>query len=284
MVQAQDARARGSGRAGDGDLAPGRYWLLLAAEPASYALQVDLGAAGAVDRVADAREASPVRLVQGDATLLLQPERPARDRWLTGGSLRKRWRPPASRSTSSRRAGSAGGELPWLRAGAWARPAALAAALLAAWQAPAAARRRAEELLRLARWRGSTRWANWPAGMAHELNQPLTAVLANTQAARRLLDDEPPELDTARGAWGRRPSRPGAPPTWWAACAARIERPGRQARRCSRCCCRRRCATRCTCWSRSSRGAASRRDCEAHAAGARCRPSRWRWSRSSTTC
>ena len=38
------------------------------------------------------------------------------------------------------------------------------------------------------------------AGMAHELNQPLTAVLANTQAAQRLLADDPPELDTARGA------------------------------------------------------------------------------------
>jgi len=38
------------------------------------------------------------------------------------------------------------------------------------------------------------------AGMAHEMNQPLTAVMANTQAARRLLDEDPPELDTARGA------------------------------------------------------------------------------------
>ena len=38
------------------------------------------------------------------------------------------------------------------------------------------------------------------AGLAHELNQPLTAVLANTQAAQRLLNDDPPELDTAREA------------------------------------------------------------------------------------
>jgi C4-dicarboxylate-specific signal transduction histidine kinase len=36
--------------------------------------------------------------------------------------------------------------------------------------------------------------------MAHELNQPLTAVMASTQAARRLLADDPPELGTARGA------------------------------------------------------------------------------------
>jgi C4-dicarboxylate-specific signal transduction histidine kinase len=34
--------------------------------------------------------------------------------------------------------------------------------------------------------------------MAHELNQPLTAVLANTQAASRLLNEDEPDLDTAR--------------------------------------------------------------------------------------
>lgn len=37
-------------------------------------------------------------------------------------------------------------------------------------------------------------------GVAHELNQPLAAMLANTQAARRLLVDDPPDLETALGA------------------------------------------------------------------------------------
>jgi C4-dicarboxylate-specific signal transduction histidine kinase len=37
-------------------------------------------------------------------------------------------------------------------------------------------------------------------GLAHELNQPLTAVIAATQAARRLLDDDPPALPDAREA------------------------------------------------------------------------------------
>jgi C4-dicarboxylate-specific signal transduction histidine kinase len=41
------------------------------------------------------------------------------------------------------------------------------------------------------------------AGMAHELNQPLTAVLANTQAAMRLLKESPPEIDTAQTAMQR---------------------------------------------------------------------------------
>jgi C4-dicarboxylate-specific signal transduction histidine kinase len=35
------------------------------------------------------------------------------------------------------------------------------------------------------------------AGMAHELNQPLTAILANTQAAKRLLQDDVVELPAA---------------------------------------------------------------------------------------
>jgi C4-dicarboxylate-specific signal transduction histidine kinase len=37
-------------------------------------------------------------------------------------------------------------------------------------------------------------------GIAHELNQPLTAVIASTQGARRLLDDDPPALEAARQA------------------------------------------------------------------------------------
>ena len=39
--------------------------------------------------------------------------------------------------------------------------------------------------------------------VAHELNQPLTAVLSNSQAARRLLAEDPPELDAARQAMGQ---------------------------------------------------------------------------------
>ena len=38
------------------------------------------------------------------------------------------------------------------------------------------------------------------AGLAHELNQPLTALLASTQAAGRLLAEDSPDLDTVRSA------------------------------------------------------------------------------------
>ena len=60
--------------------------------------------------------------------------------------------------------------------------------------------RRAEELLRLGQVGRLNALGELAAGMAHELNQPLTAVLANTQAATRLLNEEPPELGTARDA------------------------------------------------------------------------------------
>lgn len=62
------------------------------------------------------------------------------------------------------------------------------------------ARRRAEELLRLGQVSRLNALGELAAGLAHELNQPLTAVLAGTQAAARLLDEEPPEMDAARTA------------------------------------------------------------------------------------
>ena len=82
----------------------------------------------------------------------------------------------------------------------WAAAVALG---VAGWQwlrRQRAERERAEELLRLGQVARLNTLGELAAGMAHELNQPLAAVLASTQAARRLLDDEPPDLDTARGA------------------------------------------------------------------------------------
>jgi C4-dicarboxylate-specific signal transduction histidine kinase len=64
-------------------------------------------------------------------------------------------------------------------------------------------RRRAEELLRFGQVARLNAMGELAAGMAHELNQPLTAVLANTQAARRLLDEDPPDFAVARSAMGQ---------------------------------------------------------------------------------
>jgi len=91
-------------------------------------------------------------------------------------------------------------ELPWGQMLGWS---ALVAALLTAGLTlvrQRTERRRAEELLRLGQVARLNTLGELAAGMAHELNQPLTALLANTQAAARLLAEEPPELATARGA------------------------------------------------------------------------------------
>ncbi|MCU0927442.1 MAG: ATP-binding protein, partial [Hydrogenophaga sp.] len=91
-------------------------------------------------------------------------------------------------------------QLPWGRIAGWTAAVTAVLLLLAQLQRQRTARRRAEELLRLGQVARLNTLGELAAGMAHELNQPLTAVLANTQAAQRLLADEPPELDTARGA------------------------------------------------------------------------------------
>jgi C4-dicarboxylate-specific signal transduction histidine kinase len=94
-------------------------------------------------------------------------------------------------------------QLPWLRMLAWTGAVASVLALLSQWLRQRTARRRAEELLRLGQVARLNTLGELAAGMAHELNQPLTAVLANTQAAQRLLADDPPELETARQAMAR---------------------------------------------------------------------------------
>jgi C4-dicarboxylate-specific signal transduction histidine kinase len=71
---------------------------------------------------------------------------------------------------------------------------------LAARQRSRRRQRRAEELLRVGQVARLNTMGELAGGVAHELNQPLAAMLANTQAARRLLADDPPDLETALGA------------------------------------------------------------------------------------
>ena len=47
-------------------------------------------------------------------------------------------------------------------------------------------------------WRASRRWASCTSSLAHELNQPLTAIVANAQAARRLLAHSSAATDELR--------------------------------------------------------------------------------------
>lgn len=186
------------------DLASGRYRLVLAASPTAYALTIDLRGMVPWDEWPMTPETSPVRVVlehagqrhelqPGDAAVL---DRPGGWRFAFHKHLAAASQP--FDVVAERRLGWA--QLPWGLMGAWTALVATALTLGAQWQRQRTARQRAEELLRLGQVARLNTLGELAAGMAHELNQPLTAVLANTQAAQRLLAEDPPELDTARQA------------------------------------------------------------------------------------
>ncbi|WP_369656048.1 sensor histidine kinase [Variovorax sp. V213] len=204
-LAAAEARSRSQRRAELAalDLARGRYQLVIGATPFSYALEIDL--AGSVpwrDWPMDPQR-SPVRLsLQRDGQqLVLQPGRPAAGGWRF--DLTKALASPSQpfELVAVRHVGW--GELPWRSMAGWAAAVGFLLAGLWAAQRQRIARRRAEELLRLGQVARLNALGELSAGLAHELNQPLTAVLANAQAARRLLDDDPPDLATARDAMGQ---------------------------------------------------------------------------------
>ena len=142
-----------------------------------------------------------VRLVLGAQTLVLQPgaNTGARTAGLTDGFVFRKALALASQPFELQLQQATGPALwPWRALALWAAAVGLTTALLAAWQRARGARRRAEELLRLSQVARLNALGEMAAGIAHELNQPLAALSANAQAARRLLDDDPPELDEAR--------------------------------------------------------------------------------------
>lgn len=181
-------------------LATGRYRLVLAADPHSYALQIDVAAMLPWNEWPMPRESTPVRLTlehQGQA-FVVQPGRIGDGGWRFEFHKHLATDSQPFDMVALRQVGW--GELPWAEMLAWAVGMAVLLAALQTALGQRAARRRAEELLRLGQVARLNTLGELAAGMAHELNQPLTAVLANTQAARRLLDEDPPELDTARNA------------------------------------------------------------------------------------
>lgn len=189
------------------DLSSGRYRLVFAAEPTAYALSIDVRGMVPWSDWPMEPETSPVSvaLEDGDQRFEVQP---GDTRALaSGGGWRFEFNKPlASESqpfqvVALRHMGWA--QLPWLRMLAWSLAVAAVLSVLAQLQRQRTARRRAEELLRLGQVARLNMLGELAAGMAHELNQPLTAVLANTQAAQRLLAEDPPEQATARDAMGQ---------------------------------------------------------------------------------
>ena len=183
----------------DTDFALGRYWLVLHADT-SYAMQIDMRGLVPWSEWPMPPESSPVRVTLEAAgqQFVLQ----------AGHAGTKLWRFDFSKHLASdsqpfdvvavRYVGWS--ELPWGWMLVWVLAVAALLTALAAVQGQRAARRRAEELLRLGQVARLNALGELAAGMAHEVNQPLTAMLANTQAAGRLLSETPPDVETARTA------------------------------------------------------------------------------------
>lgn len=177
--------------------ARGRYQLVLAAQPVSYAMLIDVHGTVPWSDWPMPVQSSPVRVTLEHAgqVFVVQPGH------ITDSGWRYEFRKHLASASQPfevvaiRQVGWT--ELPWGVMTLWTLMVAAGMAAWSAWKRQRSARRRAEELLRVGQVARLNTLGELAAGMAHELNQPLTAILANTQAARRLLQDDPPDLTTA---------------------------------------------------------------------------------------
>jgi C4-dicarboxylate-specific signal transduction histidine kinase len=148
-------------------------------------------------------QSSPVRLTlshSGQTTVLQDGSVPASTAWGWDFSAHKVLAAESQPLEMVAQQHVGWSELPWVWILGWA---ACTGVLLKAAHVllrQRADRKRAEELLRLGQVARLNTLGELAAGMAHELNQPLTAILANTQAATRLLQDDDPDLVTIRQA------------------------------------------------------------------------------------
>jgi signal transduction histidine kinase len=200
-LEAGEAESRRLARAALGavDFTQGRYWLVRAAEPASFALQIDARSLVVPEEWPLAPD-STVRalLVHGTQQLALQDGRLSERGWRFDFAKHLA---ADSQPFDVRLASSAGwGALPWRAIVFWlAASAALALAAWLWWRQRDEVRR-AGERARFDQVARLNAMGELAAGIAHELNQPLTAVVAGTGAAVRLLADDEPDLAAARRA------------------------------------------------------------------------------------
>ena len=186
------------------NLPQGRYRLALHATPASFAVAVDLQRFVPWAEWPTDPKTSPVRttLEHAGQAFVITPGQS------NGGGGQGVWRFEFKKHLATESqpfevvANHAvpWAELPWWAMAGWVGLVGLAMLAAAAWQRQREQRRRAEELLRLGQVARLNTLGELAGGMAHELNQPLTALLANTQAAQRLLADTPIDLPVVQQA------------------------------------------------------------------------------------
>lgn len=195
------------------DLAQGRFWIAMAPPPgslpdaAAYALEVSLPlmVPWADWPFGDRPEAAAARttrvwLTHGDARWALHGEPAGFELRRFGFSKHLAAASQPFDMVAERSYCLA--DVPWATLLLWLMGWTAALLALASALHQRNARRRAEELLRLGQVSRLNALGELAAGLAHELNQPLTAVLASTQATTRLLAEDPPDLEQARSAMG----------------------------------------------------------------------------------
>lgn len=178
----------------------GRYTLKAIGAHASVKMDIDLTQWAHPPEWPDTLPDMPlaVDLVHAQALFVLQPQ--TRPEW--------EWQLEASKAIASHaqpftvrtRTHLTWAHIPWAHLAAWWLAVVAVAAAALTWHRQRQERQRAQALLKLDQVSRLGTLAEVGAGVAHEINQPLTAILANAQAASRALKDSPPDIALLRQA------------------------------------------------------------------------------------
>jgi len=203
------SRASGLAATAVFDANHGRYWLVQASAPMSHALRIDLNTmvpwsdwpGGNTADIAAKVTGTRVSLDFGGQRWVLQPAPLWDSRWRF--SFRKHLATASQPFDVVAEQCLGWSDLPWLAILLWTTLSGAAVAMVMAFIGQRRERERTQLLRQMERVSKLNAMGELAAGMAHELNQPLTAVLANTQAAARLLRETPPDMDAAQPAMQR---------------------------------------------------------------------------------
>ncbi|MFJ1300850.1 sensor histidine kinase [Pseudomonadota bacterium AL_CKDN230030165-1A_HGKHYDSX7] len=188
------AQARARGHAVTLPLDAAQYWLVA---PSSWSMRIDARLLLPPADIAPAVGRLTLDVHDPDLVLHASPGKPS-----AIGPLLEVRKPLGSASQpflmqAQRRLGPA--DWPWLDWAIWLCASALVVAAGRHWQDSRRQARRQAEQARMAALARLNTLGEMAAGIAHELNQPLTAILAQNRAAERLLDD-PDEQPAVRQA------------------------------------------------------------------------------------